>query len=274
VRQPRPRAESATARQPNSGGAEPPRPSGRAAWARLLALVAILAAAGVTAVIVGLPDAQQLRAQVAGAGPAGPALFGLLYALVTLLPLPKNVFAALAGVLFGLVLGVVVVLLAALLGAAAAFTLSRVLGRDAVERITGSRVARVDALLNQRGIPAVIAVRLVPVLPCTAINYAAGLTSVRTRDYAIGTAVGIVPGTVSFVALGTFGTTPGSWPFLISAAALIILTGGGLLAARRSRRDRSAAAPVDSRRSRPRSSRSQDAEPPEHEVDPSPRTGS
>ncbi len=47
--------------------------------------------------------------------------------------------------------------------------------------------------------------RLVPVLPFTAINYAAGLTSVRTRDYTIGTAVGIVPGTVSIVALGTFG---------------------------------------------------------------------
>lgn len=267
MRQPRHRAESASARQPNSGGAEPPRPSGRAAWARLLALVAILAAAGVTATVVGLPDAQQIRVRSTAAGPAAPVLFGLLYAMVTLLPLPKNVFAALAGVLFGLLLGVVVVLLAALLGAAAAFALSRVLGRDAVERITGARVARVDALLNRRGIPAVIAVRLVPVLPFTAINYAAGLTSVRTRDYAIGTAVGIVPGTVSFVALGTFGTTPGSWPFLLSAAGLIILTGGGLLVARKSRRDHSdAAAPVDSRRSRPRRSRSrsQDAEPLEH----------
>ena len=233
------------------------------AWARLLALVAILAAAGVTAAVVGLPDAQQIRVRSTSAGPAAPVFFGLLYAMVTLLPLPKNVFAALAGVLFGLLLGVVVVLLAALVGAAAAFALSRVLGRDAIERITGARVARVDALLNRRGIPAVIAMRLVPVLPFTAINYAAGLTSVRTRDYAIGTAVGIVPGTVSFVALGTFGTTPGSWPFLISAAGLIILTGGGgLLVARRSRRDHSdAAAPVASRRSLSR--RSQDAEPSE-----------
>ncbi len=187
MRQPRPRAESASAHQPNSGGAEPPRPSGRAAWARLFALVAILAAAGVTAAVVGLPDAQQIRMRSTAAGPAAPVFFGLLYATVTLLPLPKNVFAALAGVLFGLVLGVVVVLLAAFLGAAA-FALSRVLGRDAVERITGARVARVDALLNRRGIPAVIAVRLVPILPFTAINYAAGLTSVRTRDYAIGTA--------------------------------------------------------------------------------------
>lgn len=209
----------------------------------MFALVAILAAGGVFVAVEGLPDAQHLRVRVTEAGPAGPALFVLLYALVTLLPLPKNVFAALSGVLFGLLLGIVVVLLAALLGAAAAFALSRVLGRDAIERITGARIARVEAVLNRRGVLAVLAVRLVPVLPFTVINYAAGLTSVRKRDYAIGTAAGIVPGTVSFVALGAFGTTPGSWPFVLAVTALIILTGGGLLVARRSRRDHSVAVP-------------------------------
>ena len=104
-----------------------------------------------------------------------------------------------------------------------------------MERFTGTRVARLDALLGRRGIAAVVAVRLVPVLPFTAINYAAGLTSVRTRDYAIGTAVGIVPGTFSFVALGAFGSTPGPWRFLIPAAVLITLACGVLLRAWRFR---------------------------------------
>jgi len=79
VRRPRPRAESASTCQPNSGGAEPPRPSGRAAWARLVALVAlvaILAAAGVTAAVVGLPDAQQIRVRSTAAGPAAPYCSG------------------------------------------------------------------------------------------------------------------------------------------------------------------------------------------------------
>lgn len=194
------------------------------------------------------PAGPARHADVASAdccGRAGCSLaFVLLYALVTLLPLPKNVFAAVAGVLFGLERGIVVVLLAALLGAAAAFGLSRALGREDVERLTGARVARVDALLRRHGMLTVIAVRLVPVLPFTAINYAAGLTSVRIRDYALGTAVGIVPGTVSFVALGTFGTTPVSWPFLLSITALALLIGGGLLVARRTRRHRKRAAAV------------------------------
>lgn len=56
--------------------------------------------------------------------------------------------------------------------------------------------------------------RLVPIVPFTAINYTAGLTGVRLRDYTLGTAVGIIPGTVANVALGTCGSTPGpgrSW---------------------------------------------------------------
>lgn len=209
--------------------------SRRLPWLRFAALLVLLATGGVLAAWVGLPNTEELRAQIAGAGPLAPALFIALYALVSLLPVPKNVFAGLAGVLFGLALGVVVVVVAALVGAAAAFALSRVLGREVVERITGGRVAHVDALLHRRGMLAVIVVRLVPVLPFTAINYAAGLTSVRTRDYAIGTALGILPGTISFVALGAYGTSPGSWPFIVSAAALALLTAGGLFVARRYR---------------------------------------
>lgn len=235
---------SLRAHQVDSRSAAQERPSRRAVWVRPLALLVVVAAASVATARLGLPDTQTLRVQIAAAGPAAPVVFVLLYALVTLLPLPKNVFAAVAGVLFGLWLGIVVVLLAALLGAAAAFGLSRALGREAIERLTGARVARVDALLSRRGMLTVIAVRLVPVLPFTAINYAAGLTSVRTRDYALGTAVGIVPGTVSFVALGTYGTTPGSWPFLLSITALALLTGGGLLVARRTHRNRNRAAAV------------------------------
>ena len=210
--------------------------SDRLVWVRLTVLVLVVTLAAVVAALVGLPDVTRLRADVAGLGPAGPAVFVLLYAAATLAPLPKNVLTAAAGVLFGLAEGVVVVLVAALLGAVAAFALGRALGRDAVERITGTRVARVDALLRRHGLPAVLAVRLVPVLPFTAINYAAGLTAVRFRDYLGGTALGIVPGTVAFVALGAYGTSPGSWPFVVAVGVLVALTAGGAVAARRSRR--------------------------------------
>ncbi len=211
-------------------------PADRLVWVRLAVLVIILAGAAAVVALVGPPDPTQLRADIAAAGPAAPALFVVIFAVATLAPLPKNVLAVVAGFLFGLIVGVGIVLLAALLGALTAFGLGRVLGRDAVERIPGIRVARVDALLRRRGLLAVLAVRLVPVLPFTAINYAAGLTAVRTRDYVIGTALGIIPGTVAYVALGTYGTSPGSWPFILAVLALVALTASGAAAARHCRR--------------------------------------
>jgi uncharacterized membrane protein YdjX (TVP38/TMEM64 family) len=181
---------------------------------------------------VDLPDPARLREQIASAGWAAPAVFVGLYALVTLAPIPKNVLSAVAGLLFGLLPGVLLVFVGALIGAHAAFALGRWLGRAAVEQMTSTRVADVDRMLARRGLIAVIAVRLVPVVPFTAINYTAGLTGVRLRDYALGTLIGIVPGTVAYVALGTYGATPGAWPFLVSAGALVVLSIGGVLAAR------------------------------------------
>jgi len=133
--------------------------------------------------------------------------------------------SAVAGPVSRLVAGIGVVLVAAMLGASIAFVLGRALGRDAVERFTGTRVERVDQLLRRRGILAVIRLRLVPVLPFTAINYA-GLTAVRARDYAIGTAVGTVPGIVAYAALDVYGTSPGQSPFVAALIVLVALTIG------------------------------------------------
>lgn len=176
-----------------------------------------------------------MRRTIDAYGALAPVVFVGVYALVTLAPVPKNVLSAVAGLLFGLVAGVLLVWLAALVGALVAFGLGRLLGREAVERLTSTRVQRVDELLARRGVVAVILLRLVPVVPFTAINYAAGLTGIRLWQYVVGTAVGIIPGTVAYVALGTYGRTPGSWPFLVSAAVLVALSVGGLVVVRRGR---------------------------------------
>jgi uncharacterized membrane protein YdjX (TVP38/TMEM64 family) len=219
------------------------RGPGGAASARLGVFVLLLGAAAVAAATVGVPDLDQLRTDVAD---AGPVWFALVYAVATLAPLPKNMLSVAAGLVFGLVAGVVLVLVAAVLGATVAFGLGRVLGREAVERFTGARVARIDAAVRRRGLIAVIGLRLVPVLPFTAINYAAGLTAVRVRDYLLGTAVGIVPGTVAYVALGAYGSTPGEWPFIVAVVLLVALSAGGAVLVRRRRgADRSGPGPAD-----------------------------
>ncbi|WP_035779894.1 TVP38/TMEM64 family protein [Arthrobacter sp. H14] len=202
---------------------------------RALILGIIIVAATVIVLTVPIPDVEELRARVERAGWWGPVGFVLGYAALTLAPVPKNVLSIAAGVLFGFGPGLMLVYGAALLGASAAFWLGRHLGRDAVEKFTGTRVQKVDEVLSHRGFIAVVGVRLVPVLPFTAINYSAGLTALGWWPYFLGTMVGILPGTVSFLALGAFGLNFG-WPATLAAAALGILTLAGLIYALRSRR--------------------------------------
>lgn len=208
---------------------------------RVIALGVFVALAVAVGLLVPLPELGVLRAWVGDLGVLGGAGFALLYAAITLTPAPKNVLSVAAGLAFGFGWALAAVYAGALLGAAVAFALGRGLGRDAVERYTGARVARLDALLQRRGLWAVIGVRLIPIVPFTAINYGAGLTSVRRRDYALGTALGIVPGTVAYVALGAFGLEFG-WQAWTAIGALGALTLSGAVVAGARRRGAGAAA--------------------------------
>ncbi|TFD34209.1 TVP38/TMEM64 family protein [Cryobacterium cryoconiti] len=202
---------------------------------RLVVLAVFVVVAIIVAIVVPVPGPEQIRAIADSAGTAGGVAFLLGYAVLTLTPLPKNVLGMAAGLTWGFAGGSLLVYAGSLLGATLAFVIGRSLGRDAVERFTGARVARVDELLRRHGLATVIGARLIPVLPFTAINYAAGLTAVRRGDYALGTAIGIIPGTLAYVALGAVGLELG-WPFWIAVGVLGGLTVLGLFLARRARR--------------------------------------
>lgn len=208
----------------------------RALW-KLGALTAFVAVAVSVGLFVPLPSLGQIRGAADDAGLAGAVLFILAYGLITLTPIPKNVVGIAAGVIWGFGLGSLVVYLGALLGAAGAFAIGRALGRDAVERFTGARVERVDAVLRRRGLVSMIGVRLIPLLPFTVINYTASLTAVRVRDYALGTAVGIVPGTLAYVAIGAYSFEPGiGFPIALGTLGALTLA-GTIVGVRLQRRD-------------------------------------
>jgi uncharacterized membrane protein YdjX (TVP38/TMEM64 family) len=194
-------------------------------------MVVLLLAVFVVEQLRGWDDVRLLRDQVDAAGTWGAAVFVAGYAALCLLPAPKALLTALGGLLFGLWLGALLSWVAALAGAAIAFGLGRALGRDAVDRLTRGRVERADRLLADHGFGAVLAARLTPVLPFTVINYAAGLTGVRWRHYTAGSALGMVPGSLAYAALGAWGTDP--WGIFAGVAVLVTLVVlGGLLGRR------------------------------------------
>lgn len=203
------------------------------AWrGRAVALLVVLAVAVVAALVLGMPSRTQVQVWLDGLGPAAPVAFVVVYSAATLTPLPKNVLSVAAGFAFGVAWGVGLVWLASMAGACAAFALSRALGREAVEAMVGQHVAPVDDALQRHGTLAVVAVRLVPVLPFTPVNYALGLTALPWRPYVVGTALGIVPGTVAHVALGA-SVTQTSWGMAAAALTVVgLLSVAGALSAR------------------------------------------
>ena len=197
-----------------------------------LALLGALVLALVLAWATGrVPEVSSLRDRVDEAGAWGPLAFLLGESALALLPTPKGLMTALGAVLFGFVVGAVLTMGAAMLAALVAVGFSWLLGRDAVDRLVGGRLDRVDALFREHGLVAVVAVRLVPVVPYTAINYAAGLVPLGLRAYLLGTAIGMVPGTIAYAALGAFGTSPER--LFVGLAVLVALTVLAALVGRR-----------------------------------------
>lgn len=204
---------------------------------RLAALLVLVVLLVVLSVVIDVPGVGELRRQYAGTGLLGALAFALVYAALSMLPLPAAVFTIAAGAVFGLTRGVLIVAVGANLGAVAAFYLGRLLGRDGVTHFTGTRLETLDAFLGRRGFLAVLIVRLIPVVPFAAVNYLSGLTGLRVSRYVAGTVLGSLPATVLYVAVGAYGSRPGSWPFVTALVALVLLTVGGVLAARRHRRN-------------------------------------
>jgi uncharacterized membrane protein YdjX (TVP38/TMEM64 family) len=178
------------------------RTEGDGAWARAAVLLLLLAVATVLALTVDLPPVADVRSWVEGAGPAGWIVMVLGLALVLLAPLPRSAVSVLIGVVVGFGPGVVLALFGAFLSALIAFGLSRALGRTAVTRLAGPRLARVDRLMADRGFAAVLAGRLFPLMPFVVLSYGAGLSATRLAPFALATGIGLVPSTIVQVGIG------------------------------------------------------------------------
>lgn len=202
---------------------------------RTLAVAGVVVAAVVLILVMGTPTQRDVAVWAARDRPAALVLFVLVYVAATLLPLPKAVLSIAAGAVFGISIGLAVVEVGAVVGACVAFAVARVLGQDALERRVGSHLACLHALLDRRAFTTILGLRLVPLVPFTALNYVAGLTGVSWGAYTLATMLGILPGVSVSVVLGAESRSPGSWPFLATLAALVVFSGSAFVVSRRHR---------------------------------------
>jgi len=126
--------------------------------------------------------------------PFTPALVLLGYVLGGLVVVPVTLLVLATVAVFGPWVGMAYALVGSVLSALASFGVGHMLGRGTVDRLAGSRVNRIRRTLSRRGLVATITIRIVPVAPFSVINFIAGVSDIRVRDFALGTFIGMIPG--------------------------------------------------------------------------------
>ena len=205
-------------------------PKSVARWKWLLYLSVVVALIAAVKFFHVQDFLKQTLEWIGGLGPWAALIFILLYIIATVGFIPGSVLTLGAGALFGVAWGSVYVSIGSTLGATSAFLVGRYLARDAIARkIEGNaRFAAIDKAVANEGWKIVGLTRLSPVFPFTLLNYAFGLTRVKLGHYVLASWIGMMPGTVMYVYLGSLaraGTAPhqrttGEW----------VLYGVGLLA--------------------------------------------
>jgi uncharacterized membrane protein YdjX (TVP38/TMEM64 family) len=142
---------------------------------------------------------------ISGLGALGFLFFIALYVLACVFMLPGSILTLGAGVIFGVLKGAITVLIGATLGATCAFLVGRYLARSWVaRRIAGNeRFKAVDEAVGKEGWKIVMLTRLSPIFPFNVLNYAYGVTQISLRHYLFASGIGMIPGTVMYVYLGS-----------------------------------------------------------------------
>ncbi len=172
-----------------------------------------------------LPVADWIRAfqgWIDGMGVLGGVVFGAAYVVAALLFVPGAALTLAAGLTFGIVWGTVIVSVASTAAAALAFLISRYAARERAQKLArgNARFAAIDRAIGENGWKVVGLLRLSPIVPFSLSNYLYGLTAVRFLPYLLASWIGMLPGTILYVAIGAAGhgssqgKSPVQWVFL------------------------------------------------------------
>jgi uncharacterized membrane protein YdjX (TVP38/TMEM64 family) len=187
-------------------------------WIRAGLAVGLLAVLVASTVILAVPEYRSaFNAQltgfleaVRGLGTWGPVIVGAAFIPACLFFLPGSPLTLFGGFAFGQTFGGLALVTACVsagstLGASAAFLVGRSVARGWIEKKVAvhPRFRALDAAVARQGFKIVLLARLSPAFPFNLLNYAFGLTQVSFRDYVLASWIGMLPGTILYVYIGS-----------------------------------------------------------------------
>jgi uncharacterized membrane protein YdjX (TVP38/TMEM64 family) len=187
-------------------------------WIRIGLAIVLVAALAASTVVLTVPHYRTafnarltgFLEAVRGLGAWGPVIVGASFIPACLFFLPGSPLTlfggfAFGGTLPGLALVTACISAGSTVGASVAFLVGRSVAREWIEKKVAAhpRFRALDAAVAAQGFKIVLLTRLSPVLPFNLLNYAFSLTRVSFRDYVLASWLGMLPGTILYVYIGS-----------------------------------------------------------------------
>lgn len=169
---------------------------------------------------------ENIQMIVESSGFFAPPIFILLYIISLIFFLPATPLSLAAGFIFGGWFGTLYTVIGATIGATVAFIIARYFAFDSIDALLKNRFKKIhkyDTKLKKQGLPTVLFLRFVPLFPFNGLNFALGITHVKLKDFIIGTAAGIIPGSFILVNIGASVTDISSPKLYLFITAFILM---------------------------------------------------
>ena len=131
-----------------------------------------------------------------------PVVFTTIYALVGAFALPTGPLSYGAGAMFGVIRGSIYVWIASMVGATLGFFLARGILAKAARKMLGDRKKKLGDIKKGNAALTAFRMHLFPLIPFGLFNYAAAISKMPLREFLVGTAFGIIPGTLLSTFIG------------------------------------------------------------------------
>jgi phosphatidylserine/phosphatidylglycerophosphate/cardiolipin synthase-like enzyme/uncharacterized membrane protein YdjX (TVP38/TMEM64 family) len=177
------------------------------AWGKILAIVAVLLGLTVSWKFTPLQDLLEPTRVTRWAEQIGnqwwaPIATMLAYTPAAFTMFPRPLITLFAVVAFGPWLGFAYAMLGVELSAWITFVAGKRLKPGTVRRVAGARLNDIIQVLRLRGLLAITALRLVPLAPFAVEGIVAGAVQLKLWHFMLGTAIGILPGTLTSTVFG------------------------------------------------------------------------
>lgn len=154
--------------------------------------------------ILRMMDIEAIKGYILSFGVWAPIVSFLLMVFQSIIaPLPAFLITFANAGLFGWIKGTILSWSSAMVGAALCYYISKLYGRNAVEKLTSKNALKsVDVFFERYGKYAVLIARLLPFVSFDIVSYAAGLTSMSFWPFFIATGLGQLPATIVYSYIG------------------------------------------------------------------------